>query len=496
MTAAVDPVVLVAVPLVASVLPVAAGGVTDRLAWLIAAAALALQAALAAVVCASALFAAPVRSVVGGVPEPFGIALVVDPLSAPFVVLTAATGLGVLVYARRTGPRSDPFWSLALLLVAGITGVAVTADLFNLYVFLEISGLASYALVAAADGGEAALAALKYLLLGTVGASLYLLGVGYAYVGTGTLSMAALAPALAAGGGLGGTVPAVAFGLMAVGLGVKAAVFPLHVWKPDAYAAAPPAVAGLLSALVSTVAAYAVLRLLLSAFTVDLLAAVTLLEGALLAVGVASVAAGSLLAFREPDVRRLLAYSSVSQFGIVTVGLALATPAALVGVVIHLLGHAVTKGGFYLAAGSVARADGARTVDDYAGLAGRAPLLSVAVAVFALGLVGIPPTVGFAGKLYVLLGAVEGTAPVAAAVVLASTLASLAYFGRLLQRVFVESATAGSAGHATPETDGGSDRPSAGALAVVLLAALVTVLLGLGAAAVADLVAPALRGVA
>jgi len=492
----VDPALLVAVPLVASVLPVAAGAVTDRLAWAIAAAALALQAALAAVVCTTALLSAPVSTVVGGIPEPFGIALVVDPLSAPFVALTAATGLGVLAYSRRASPRSGPFYSLALLLVAGITGVCVTADVFNLYVFLEISGLSTYALVAAADGGEAALAALKYLLLGTVGASLYLLGVGYAYVGTGTLSMAALAPAFAASGGLGTTVPVVAVGLMLVGLGVKVAVFPLHVWKPDAYAAAPPAVAGLLAALVSTVAAYAVVRLLLSAFTVELLATVPLVETALLTVGVVSIAAGSLLAFREPDVRRLLAYSSVSQFGIVTVGIALASPVALVGVVVHLLGHAVTKGGFYLAAGTIARGYDARTVDEYAGLGRRAPLLSVAVAVFALGLVGIPPTVGFAGKLYVLLGTVEGAAPVAAGVVLASTLASLAYFGRLLQRVFVEppGSHAPSTSPGTPETDGGADRPSAGALAVILLAALLTVVLGFGAAALADLVEPTLRG--
>ena len=500
MTAVVDPTLLVAVPLVASVLPVVAGTVTDRFAWHATAATLLLQTALAVGVCVPALSGDPVSTTVGGVPHPFGITLVVDPLSAPFVLLTAVAGLGVLGYTRRAGPHSGTFYGLYLLLVAGITGVCVTADVFNLYVFLEISGLASYALVAQADGGEAALAALKYLLLGTLGASLYLLGVGYAYVGTGTLSMAALAGEFSAAGGLGATVPVVAFALMLVGLGVKAAVFPLHVWKPDAYAAAPPAVAALLSALVSTVAAYAVVRLLLSAFTVDVLAAVPLVETALLAAGVASIAAGSLLAFREADVRRLLAYSSVSQFGIVAVGIAVATPTGLVGVVIHLVGHAVTKAGFYLAAGAVAHTRGLTTVDDYAGLGGREPLLSGSVAVFALGLIGIPPTVGFAGKLYVFVAAVEGSAPVAGAVVLASTLASLAYFGRLLQRMFVEPAVDEDRGAgATPDgwtPDGGADpgRLGVGALGVIVLAAVLTVGLGLGAAGVAELVEPTVRG--
>jgi len=524
-TSPVDPTLLVAVPIVASVLPVAATFVRERLGWPIAAATLSVHAGLAAVVCADALTGDPVTTAVGGIPEPFGIVLVVDALSAPFVALTAVVGLGALAYVRRAGPRSGPFFGLYLLLVAGITGVCVTADVFNLYVFLEISGLASYALVARADGGPAAVAALQYLLVGTVGASLYLLGVGYAYVATGTLSMAALSTAFAAGPGpgVGGTLPVVAFGLMAVGLGVKAAVFPLHVWKPRAYAAAPPAVAAVLSALVSTVAAYAVVRLLLSAFTVDLLRAVPAVETALVAVGVASVVAGSVLAFRAADVRRLLAYSSVAQFGIVAIGIALATPVGLVGVVIHLVGHAITKGGFYLAAGVLAASYGATTVDDYAGLGGRAPTVSVAIAVFALGLIGVPPTVGFAGKLYVLLGTVEGSAPVAGAVVLASTLTSLAYFGRLLQRLFVEPARPGAdgptepPGRVDPHAGGGragthtgeaasGDRdsdvagpssapgPSPGMLAAIVVAAAAVVALGFGAAALGDLVEPTVGG--
>jgi multicomponent Na+:H+ antiporter subunit D len=498
---------VVAVPLVGSVLPVLSESTFERPGWSLATVTLAVYTTLVALVCRAVVRDGSVSTAVGSVPEPFGIVLVVDALSAPFLALTAVVGLGVVTASRQRPDRSGSFYSLSLLLVGGITGLCVTADLFNLYVFLEISGLASYALVAQGDHDETRLnsdhdetglpelTALKYLLLGTVGASFYLLGVGYTYVATGTLGMAALAPRLAANGGLGGVLPVTAVALMLVGLGVKVAVFPLHVWKPDAYAAAPPAVAALLSALVSTAAAYAVVRLLLSAYTAAFLAAVPLLETALLVVGIVSVLAGSLLAFRESDVRRLLAYSSVAQFGLVTVGIAVATPAALVGVVVHLVGHAVTKGGFYLAAGVAAREFDAETVDDYAGLGARTPVLSVAVAVFALGLIGIPPTVGFAGKLYVLLGTVEGASPVAAAIVLASTLASLAYFAPLLQRMFVESSPVSRATRAarTARTARATHSPPRGLLAVVLLAALLTLVLGFGAGRLAQFVEPTIR---
>lgn len=502
MTPPVDLASLVAVPLVGSLLPLAVARFDDRAARVSSLSVLVVHAALVAVVGRTAL-AGRVETAVGGIPTPFAIVLAVDPLSVPFLVVTSLTGLAVVGYAGWAGPRSGWFHCLWLLFVAGVSGVCVTADLFNLYVFLEIGGLAAYALVATGTGGRAALAALNYLLVGTVGATFYLLGVGYVYVATGTLSVAALAPALSANAGLDGTLPVTAFALMLVGLLVKVAVFPLHVWKPPAYATAPVAVTAGLATLVSTVAAYAIVRVTLSAFTVAFLRAVPVVETGLVGLGVGSVAAGSLLAFREQNLRRLLAYSSVSQFGIVTVGVAVATPAGVVGVVVHLVGHALTKGGFYFAVGVAERGYGVRTVDDYAGFGGRAPAASVAVAVFALGLIGIPPTVGFAGKAYVLLATVEAGAPVAGAVVLLSTLASLAYFGRLLQHTFAESppttvaddrvdeTTGGGSG---PTTDGGDERPvPSTVIALVCLLALATVLLGLAAGELAALVEPTVR---
>jgi multicomponent Na+:H+ antiporter subunit D len=490
MSAPADPALLVAVPLAASVLPVVVGRVSDGLGRALTVAALAGHAALVALLAASAALDGPIRTVVGGIPTPYGIALVVDGLSAPFLALTALVGLGVRLATYRSGSLSGPADGLYLLLVAGVTGVCLTGDLFNLYVFLEISGLSAYALVARADGGPAALAALKYLFVGTVGASLYLLGVGYAYVATGTLDMRALALGFEVVGGVGATLPLAAFCLLLAGLAVKMALFPVHVWKPDAYAAAPPAVAAPLAALVSTAAGYATLRLVLTAFP-GVFAAVPVVRTALVAVGVASVAGGSALAFRAADVRRLLAYSSVAQFGLVAIAVALATPVGLVGVAVHLVGHAVAKGALFLAAGTLAVRYGVRTIDDYAGLGGRAPVTAVAVAVLVLSLVGIPPTVGFASKLYILLGTIEANAPVVAAVVLASTLTSLAYFAPLLQRLFVSPVSGATRSLAA---DGGRTLPRP-TLAALVVAAGLTVALGFGAAALAGVVEPVVEGV-
>ena len=181
----------VAVPILGSLAAFAAGVLRSKSGWAVAVVASVVQVAVAGTLAAAAFGdAGRVSYVVGGFEVPYGIELVVDGLAATVLLLVAAVSLGVLAYARRAGPRSNPFYAVYLLLVAGLSGMTVTGDLFNMYVFLEITGLAAYALVASGDSGRSAVAALKYLLVGTVGASLFLLGIGYAYVATGTLNMA------------------------------------------------------------------------------------------------------------------------------------------------------------------------------------------------------------------------------------------------------------------------------------------------------------------
>lgn len=492
------PAILVAGPLLGSVFALLAGLIRSESGWPIALLATIVQVGGAVWLATLSFRSEPVRYVLGGFTAPYGIELVVDGLSATMVVLIAVIALGVLGYARTAGPRSNPFYAAYLLLVAGLTGVTVTGDVFNMYVFLEITGIAAYTLVAAGDRSNSALAAFKYLIVGTLGASLFLLGVGYAYVATGTLNMADLADKLATVG-YTSTLVRASFVLFVIGLFVKIAVFPLHTWQPDAYDGAPDSVSGLISALVSTVAAYALLRIVFTVFTVDFLAANPVADIVLGVAAIVSISTGSILAVAQRKIKRLLAYSSVSQFGLIVGTLAVANSTALIGAAIHLVGHAIMKGGLFLAAGVIARETGARTVDDYQGLAERLPTGAGMFGILAFALVGVPPAIGFIGKWYIALGAVEAESWVLAIVILASTLLTLGYMARLIERMYF---------HSPPEhlmvsensrevvTDGEgelSDGVSIGMRSTVVAAGVLAIVLGIVAIQYAGLLEPTIN---
>ncbi len=483
------PVLLVVLPVLGAAIPLIVSLYSDRGGWSIAAVTMLAHATLAGLLVPEVWTGGVVSYAVGGFALPYGIELVVDGLSLAVVTLISIISLGVLVYARHAGPHENTFYSQFLLLVTGLTGMTVTGDVFNLYVFLEITGLAAYGLVASGRRVSAAVAALKYLIIGTVGASLYLLGVGYALATTGTLNMADMSTKLAAVG-YDSTLVLTAFGLMVGGLTVKVALFPLHTWQPDAYANAPDSVSAFISALVSTVSAYALARLLFSVFTVDFLTAVPAARWALLVLASVSIVAGSALAVSQSNVQRMLAYSSVSQFGLVIAGFTIATPIAVLGATVHLIGHAVMKGGLFAASGIIERKTGATTVSGYAGMAGRTPFVAGAFALLALAMVGVPPAIGFVGKWYIVLGAVEAGLWPVVVVLLASTLLTLAYFARLVERLYFAEPTihdepaVADGGAEADESPASSDHRSdgggavsTGMIAVVVAAAVLAVVL-------------------
>jgi multicomponent Na+:H+ antiporter subunit D len=500
---------LVAIPLVGSVAVLLAGLVRSETGWPVTVCTCLVQTGVAVAIAGQAFGDRPVRYVLGGFTAPFGIELVVDGLSATMAVLVAVVALGILGYARTAGPRSNAFYATYLLLVAGLSGMSITGDVFNMYVFLEITGLAAYALVASGEGGRSARAALKYLLIGTVGASLFLLGIGFAFVATGTLNMADLSVQLAeVEGGYTSPLVQASFGLLVVGLFVKIALFPVHTWQPSAYAGAPDSVSGLISALVSTVAAYALIRIVFTVFTVDFLLANAFARNVLVAGAVVSIVLGSVLAVTQREIKRMLAYSSVSQFGLVVGAIAVANGTALTGAAIHLVGHAIMKGGLFLTSGLVATETGARTIDGYEGLVKRAPGVSTAFGVLALAMVGVPPAVGFVGKWYIALGAVEAQSWPLVVVILASTLLTLAYFARIIERMFFREPVEDPAGGAStasgtlvtdgegPDGDGPEPDPSrvsAGMQATVLLAAVLAVVLGIVAFEYGQLLEPTIE---
>ena len=398
------------------------------------------SAAIAAVLGLSAVLAdGTLRYRLGGWPPPVGIEYVLDPLSAFMAVVVTVTGFISLVYFRAAAQHEIPdqfviAHAVALLLLAGLCGMVVTGDLFNLFVFLEIASLCAYALVAIGDK-QAPVAAVRYLILGSMGGSFYVLGVGFLYFATGSLNMADLADRLTPIYHSRAVIAAAL--LIAVAMALKMALFPLHLWLPDAYTYAPSAAAGLIPPIMTKVAAYVLIRVFLGVFrptfAIDYLPLFPVISW----LAAAGIIFGSVMAVAQQDLRRMLAYSSVSQIAYVGLGLAMAHPLALVGALLHVLNHAFMKACLFFVAGSVRYRTGSVAISGLTGLGKKMPWTFAAFTTAALSMIGIPPAAGFFSKWYLLLGALEVGNPWFVAVILLSSLLNAAYFFRILEKLYV-----------------------------------------------------------
>jgi multicomponent Na+:H+ antiporter subunit D len=380
----------------------------------------------------------PIRYALGGWVPPIGIEFVLDHLSAYMTVLITFIGLLVLVYAPRSirfeAPGKAAYaWPAMALLLAGLTGMTLTGDIFNLYVFLEISAIAAYALLAI--GGRAgAFATLRYLIIGAAGGGFYLLGVGFLYFSAGTLNMADLyarLPELVENR----AVMSAAL-LMVVGLAVKMALFPMHFWLPDVYTNAPSAVSGLIAPIMTKVSAYAIIRLFLDVFPPGYFTEVLPVASTIGWLSAGGILFGSILAIAQHDYRRMLAYSSVGQIAYVGLGIGLANPVGLIGGLLHIVNHALMKGVLFLIGGAVHLRTGITRIPEMKGLGRSMPWTMAAFSVAALAMVGIPPTAGFFSKWYLLLGTIEAGNAWWFAVILISSLLSAVYFFRVVEMIY------------------------------------------------------------
>lgn len=417
----------------------------------------------------------PLRHELGGWPPPIGIEYVLDPLSAFLATTIALVGLLIAAYPPTTGfgcdpVRGQPLHALVLLLLTGLMGVVLSGDLFHLFVFIEIYALATYPLVAL-GGDRGVLAALRYLLLGTIGSGLYLLGVGFIYFSTGTLNMADASVLLAGLSDNPATLGALA--LIVIGLALKMALFPLHVWLPDAHSSAPPGVAALLAAVQVKAAAYALLRIVHDVFGPAYFDGGGLtVTTALTWFGAAGIVVGSVLAIRQTDIKRMLAYSTVAQLGYIGVGIGLGTPLAIVAALLHVLNHALMKSGLFLAVGGILDRTGLKTIARYAGLGRRMPLTMGGFAILSLSMIGIPPLAGFWSKWYLIVATLEEGQWVLTVTIGLSSLLTAVYFLRLFERIFVLAPEEPVVAEAT--------EPRAAIVAPVLVLAALIVVVGLG----------------
>lgn len=374
----------------------------------------------------------------GGWAPPFGIEYRVDLTNA--LVMAVVSGIAVLItpFARASvahevsQPRIYLFYACMLLCLTGLLGIAATGDAFNVFVFLEISSLSAYALIAMGRSRRALLASFQYLVMGTVGGTFLLIGIGLMYAVTGTLNMADLAERLPAVYDSRVTQAAVAF--IFVGLSIKVALFPLHQWLPGAYAEAPSAVTAFMAATATKVAAYAMLR-----FADTVIGEALVFEqlpvgdiGILLAC--VAMIAGSLVAVYQQELKKLLAYSSLAQIGYIVLGISLGTSDGASAGLLHVVAHAVVKCGLFVVAGVVVLRLGNDHLDALNGLAVRMPWVFAVLVICGLGLVGVPATAGFVSKWALLQALIASEAWVAAFTMLASSLLAVIYVGVLLER--------------------------------------------------------------
>lgn len=387
----------------------------------------------------------------GGWLAPTGIEYRVDLLNGIVLTMVAAVGFLVTLWMRRStnqeiGARARyGYYAVMLLFLTGLMGITITGDVFNLYVFLEISSISSYVLVAMGRKRQSLYAALTYLVLGSVGATFVLLGIGHLYMATGSLQMTDIAQILYQPVHEGGpltieqyeSVVETAFAFIAVGLAVKMALFPLHSWQPGAYTFAPSGVSFLMAATSTKVAAYAFYRFAFTVFGAKYLSEeVTAVLDAMVILAATAMVVGPLLAVRQDDLKRMLAYSSVGQIGYVLLGALLLNRTAIQGSLVHFWNHAASKGALFGVAGALAFVTAGTRIDDLKGLARRAPWTAVAMTLAALSLVGVPLTGGFITKYYLSVGAVEAGRGVLLPFILVSSVLTAIYMWRCLQRVW------------------------------------------------------------
>jgi len=383
------------------------------------------------------LFEAPFIYKVGGWLPPWGIMLVFDGLSAVLLVVINVIGFLAIIFSLKymtTYTAKPKYFGLFLLMIAGMNGVVITGDFFNLYVFLEIASIASYALVGFGCERKELEASFKYLILGGVASTAVLFGIAFLYSMTGSLNMPDIAQQLE----YIGMNRAVAFviALFIMGFGLKASAVPFHAWLPDAHPSAPAPISAMLSGvLIKALGIYSLIRVMFHIVgRNELVASIMMFLGAL------SMVVAGLLAIGQNDFKRMLAYSSISQMGYVLIGLGLAlnpgtatavAALALVGALFHLVNHAVFKSLLFLCSGAVEYRTGTRDLGKLGGLMKRMPVTGATCSIGSLSIAGIPPFNGFWSKLIVIIALIQGGYMVYGTIAVLVGFITLVYFLKL-----------------------------------------------------------------
>jgi len=434
------PELVIVIPLVAAFLVLIAALVDKRFAFPLAALALLGSTLTAITLLIKVMQVGVVEYYLAGWPPPVGIAYRVDHLnSLVLVVVSAVAFINLLgtrsLVAEAFSDRIGPFYTLYILLVTGLLGIVVTGDAFNLYVLVEIAALTGYALLGMGEG-RAPLSSLNYLFIGTVGASLYLLGVGYLYLVTGTLNMADLAvrvPEL-----YNSRVVVSAFVICLAGLCIKMGFFPLHAWLPNAYSHAPDPVSSLVAPLVTKVMIYVMVRVMLFVFTPAFAFDVMRIGEPMVWLAIVAIVSGSFLALSTRRLKRMLTYIIVAEVGYMVGGFWLGNRLGISGAILHIINDAAMTLCVFLAAAALIARTGSDAIDDMQGLFKKMPVTMAVFVIAGLSIIGVPPTCGFFSKWYLISGAIAAGQYGFMAALLLSSLINLVLFFRIFEIAYFE----------------------------------------------------------
>lgn len=382
----------------------------------------------------------PVSYALGSWPPPWGIEYRVDSLSAFILVLVSGMAALVMTYSRASLEAEVPenqhylFYTMFALCLAGLLGITASGDAFNIFVFLEVSSLSTYVLIALGRDRRALTAAYSYLIMGTIGATFIVIGVGLLYLMTGTLNIADMAARLPAFPGSRPALSALAF--LAVGISLKVALFPLHQWLPNAYTYSPSVVAAFLAATATKVSVYLLLRFYFEVFGQTAFFDRLPMSEVMLVLALAAMFAASTVAIFQASLKQLFAYSSVAQMGYIVLGMSFQSATGLTAMIVHMFNHAITKGAIFMLLGGVAMSMGGVTFARVQGLARVMPLTAAGLVICGLSLIGVPGTAGFVSKWYLVLAAVEAGQWWLVFLIVGSSLLAVVYVGRVVEAAY------------------------------------------------------------
>jgi len=414
------------------------------------------------------------------------------------------TGIGLLttLYSKKyivhevKPHKIGYYYSLVMLLLAGLIGICLTGDCFNFYVFLEVASISSYALVAISGKGQSLEAAFKYMLIGAFGSILVVFGIALLFSATGTLNMAYAAQQISkivnapAGSSLAHFQHLIyaSLGLFVIGFSIKAAFFPVHAWLADAHPVAPSSISALLSGLVvKATGVFLLIRFLFGIFGAHKAFYGQLLSPIFLVVAAMTTIGGSLFAIAQNDLKRMLAYSTVAQMGYILMGIGLFTATGLEGSILHMFNHALVKSLLFLSAGAIIYKTGVRDISQMSRMGYRMPLTMACFTLGALSMVGIPPLTGFMSKWALAEAAMKAGLPILVVVLLVSSLLNAVYYFRVVGIAFF-----GSSQHEGHQAVTRTEAPWEMAVPLVVLACAL-IFFGLNVGMLRDVIKPAVQ---